>query len=395
MKYCIIIPDGAADFAVPELDERTPLEVARIPNMDRAAKEGLFGRVNTVPRRMEPGSDVATMSLLGYDPKEYYSGRAPLEAADMGVELDEKEWGFRCNLITTDGEILQDFCAGHISTEEADELVRVLNEELGDECIRFHTGTGYRHLMVYEPPSTLDVQTFPPHQVMGEALADILPRGRGSDPLINLMRTWGRVLKDHQIKEVRRDLGHNPATSIWLWGQGRRPKMESFEKKYGHSGAAISAVNLVRGIARLIGWDIVEVPGITGYTDTDYGAKGRYAIDALDRVDLVLVHVEASDEASHDQDPRAKVRAIEQVDQNIVGPLMAAREDFGEFRLLVLPDHVTSVEKGRHMRGPVPVAMWGDGVAASTGMPFDETHAAKTDTMWEEGHELMSSFLHT
>lgn len=394
MKYCIIVPDGAADFAVPELDDRTPLEVARIPNMDRAAREGLLGQVNTVPRRMEPGSDVATMSLVGYNPNEYYTGRAPLEAVDMGVELEADQWGFRCNFVTVDEGVLQDFCAGHITSEEASELIAVLNDELGSADVQFHVGTGYRNLMVYRPSSYLDIETNPPHQVMGESIMDILPQGKGSTRIIELMKASRKVLREHEVNAVRRDLGQNPGNMIWLWGEGKRPRMEPFSEKYGRSGAAISAVNLVRGIARLIGWEIIEVPGITGYTDTDYGAKGRYAIDALNRVDLVLVHVEASDEASHDQDPAAKVRAIEQIDQNVVGPVMAAREDLGELRVLVMPDHVTSVEHGRHMRGPVPMAMWGDGIQARSDMDFDETHAAETDIMYEKGHELMKSFLH-
>ncbi|MFW6044917.1 MAG: cofactor-independent phosphoglycerate mutase [Planctomycetota bacterium] len=392
-KYCIVIPDGAADYPVPELDDRTPLEVSRIPNIDRATAEGILGQVRTVPRRMDPGSDVAIMSVVGYDPHHYYTGRAPLEAVDMGVDLSEQQWGFRCNFITTDGSTLQDFCAGHISTEEAAELIDALNEELGNEHVSFHTGTGYRHLMVYESSSNLDLTTNPPHQVMGESLVDIFPEGRGRTELIELMRASRDVLEGHDVNAVRRDIGKNPANMIWLWGEGRRPAMESFEERYGYHGAAISAVNLVRGIARLVGWDIIQVPGITGYTDTDYAAKGRYAVDALDNYDIVLVHVEAPDEASHEQSPRGKVKAIEQVDEKIVGPIMAACEDFDEARMLVMPDHITSVEQGIHRRGLVPMVMWGEGINAGMESHFDERRAAETDIIWEEGHELMRSFL--
>ncbi len=394
MKYCIIIPDGAADYPVDELGERTPLETARIPNMDRAAEEGLLGQINTVPKRMAAGSSVAIMSILGYNPQEYYTGRAPLEAADMGVDIPADRWGIRCNFITVNNSRLEDFSAGHISTEESDALIESLNEEMGSERVTFHTGTGYRNLLVYKPTSPLDVETNPPHQVMGEELIDIFPTGRGSEQLVEMMRASQHVLENHEVNDVRRDLGQNPANMIWLWGQGRRPNMETFADKFGVDGGAISAVNLVKGIARLIGWDIIEVPGITGFTDTDYGAKGRYAIDALNDYDIVLVHVEAPDEASHEQDPRAKVRAIEQIDQNIVGPVMAAHESLDELKVMVLPDHITSVEQGRHSRGMVPIAMWGTGIHSGAGGRFDEAHAGETDVVWEKGHDVMRTFLH-
>ncbi|MFO7745282.1 MAG: hypothetical protein R6V36_07850, partial [Psychroflexus sp.] len=281
--------------------------------------------------------------------------------------------------------ILEDFSAGHISTEESEGLIESLNNQLGNDRMTFHTGTGYRNLLVYEPDVTLDVETCPPHQVMGENLVDILPTGKGSEDLTDIMRASQDVLENHEINEVRRDLGQNPANMIWLWGQGKRPSMEPFAEKYGVEGGAISAVNLVKGIARLVGWDIIDVPGITGFTDTDYGAKGRYAIDGLNNYDIVLVHVEAPDEASHEQDPRAKVRAIEQIDQNVVGPVMAARESMDGLRVLVMADHITSVESGRHRRGMVPMAMWGDGVQSAAGMRFDEPHSTDTDVVWEKG----------
>ncbi|MFW6457209.1 MAG: phosphoglycerate mutase, partial [Planctomycetota bacterium] len=276
-----------------------------------------------------------------------------------------------------------------------EELVKSLNEHLGSDDVRFYTGTGYRNLLVYEPRSILDIETTPPHQAMGELLMDILPTGKGSGHIIEIMRASKDVLENQEVNEVRRDLGQNPANMIWLWGEGSPPSMEPFSRKYGLSGKAISAVNLVRGLARLVGWDIIEVPGITGFTDTDYGAKGRYAIDALNNdAEIVLVHVEAPDEASHEQDARAKVRAIEQIDQNVVGPVLAAGDDFKGFRMMVMSDHITSVEKGRHMRGMVPMAMWGEGIRGSFGGRFDEGHAGKTDIVWDEGHDLMTSFVH-
>jgi len=395
MKYCIIIPDGMADLPVARLEDRTPLQVARTPNMDRAAAEGLLGQVNNIPRRMPPGSDVAIMSVIGYDPKKYYTGRGPLEAADMGVQLGEDDWGFRCNVITSDGENIVDFSAGHISTQEADLLIKALNEQLGTEDISFHTGTSYRHLMVYRGDETLDLETTPPHDVQGCPIADNLPKGKGSNLMIDLMERSINVLDEQEVNRVRRDLEQNPANMIWLWGEGKRPQLESFESRFGCRGAAISAVNLVRGIARLIGWDIIRVPGSTGYLDTDYAAKGRYAVDALDDYDLVLVHVEAPDEASHSGDVKAKVHSIEQVDREVVGPVMAAREQHADLRVLILPDHVTAVEKGLHMRGFVPFAMWGANVKAASGLQFAETYAAETDVSFDKGHDLMREFIHT
>jgi len=394
MKYCIIIPDGMADLAVKKLGGKTPLQVARTPAMDRASREGLLGLARTVPRRMPPGSDVAIMSVVGYDPAACYTGRGPLEAADMGIELGEDEWAFRCNLIATDGETLVDYCAGHITTPEADLLIRALNQELRSPRVRFYTGVGYRHQMTYrDEDDALALTTTPPHDVVGQPLVDVLPTGKGSGPILDLMERSTGVLEGHDVNRVRRDLEQNPANMIWLWGQGRPPLLEPFARKYGCKGAAISAVNLVRGLAKLIGWDIIDVPGATGYTDTDYAAKGRYAIGALAASDLVLVHVEAPDEASHEGNLQAKVRAIEQVDRHVVGPVIATAADWPELRVLVMPDHVTSLESGKHMRGPVPFLMWGAGVEARSGSDFTEELAAQTGVIFRKGHRLMGTFL--
>lgn len=394
MKYCLIVPDGMADFPVSRLKGQTPLEVARTPNMDRAAAEGLLGQARTIPGRMTPGSDVAIMSVMGYDPREYYTGRGPLEAADMGIELGEDDWAVRCNLVTADGGAIVDFSAGHITNPEAELLIQVLNKELGTETISFHAGTSYRHLMLYRGEEPLGVETMPPHDIMGQPIVENLPRGRLAEMLIDLMDRSMGLLDDHEVNQVRRDLGKNPANMIWLWGQGKRPAMEPFVEKYGRKGAIISAVNLVRGMGRLLGWDVIRVPGATGYTDTDYAAKGRHAVEALARFDLVFVHIEAPDEASHEGDVGAKVRAIERVDSAVVGPVMDAVATHPGLRLLVLPDHVTSVESRKHERGLVPFAMWGRGVKAESGRSFGERSAARTEVLWEAGHDLMASFVH-
>jgi len=394
MKYCVIIPDGMADLPVARLGDKTPLQVASKPNMDRAAREGMLGQVNTVPHRMAPGSDVAIMSVIGYDPRKLYTGRGPLEAADMGVELGPDDWAFRCNLITTDGTNIVDFSAGHITDKEAAVLIEVLNKELGSDEISFHAGPSYRHLMVYRGKEALDMETTPPHDVQGSPVADNLPRGKGADFIIDLMRRSAAILDGHEVNNVRRDLDQNPANMIWLWGEGKRPNLEPFATRFGVRGAAISAVNLIRGMAKLIGWDVIRVPGATAYLDTDYAAKGRYAVDALKTYDLVLVHIEAPDEAAHIGNVKAKIDAIEKVDLNVVGPIMAAREQWKDLRILIMPDHVTSVEKGLHLRGLVPFAMWGAYVLARSELDFTEACAAQTDIVLEEGFTLMRDFIH-
>ncbi len=393
MKYCIVVPDGAADYPVVKLEGKTPLEAARTPNMDRAAREGLLGTALHVPPRMTPGSSVAIMSVVGYDPAEYFTGRGPIEAADLGIELGPRDWAVRCNLISVAGDVLADFTAGHISTEEAEVLIAALNARLGSDDVKFYTGTSYRHILIYGGPEVIEVRTTPPHDVVGQPVEEHYPQGAGDELLIGLMEQSRAALESHEINQVRVDLGKNPANMIWLWSPGKKPAMPAFESRFGIAGAVISAVNLVRGIGRLIGWDVIRVPGATGYVDTDYAAKGRYAIDALRDYDLVLVHVEAPDEASHDKDLKAKIRAIEQIDHEIVGPLMARADQQGDLRLLVVPDHLTSVQDGKHKREPVPFAIWGSGIRAASGLPYTEAHAASSEVEIERGHELMGELL--
>ena len=393
MKYCIVIPDGAADRAVPRLADATPLEAARTPNMDRAAADGLLGMVSHVPARMTPGSSVAMMSVVGYDPREHYTGRGPLEAADLGIPMAAGDWALRCNLITAVDDTLEDFTAGHVTTEEAGLLLSALNAELGSAQIEFHVGTAYRHIMTWRCGRAIDAQAMLPHEMVGGSLRANYPEGGSGKWLADLMERSRAVLEGHEVNQVRADLGKNPANMIWLWGQGMQPELPAFEGRFGVRGGVISGVNLVRGIGRLIGWDVIDVPGATAYTDTDYAAKGRYAVDALGRLDLVLVHVEAPDEASHEGDVAAKVRAIERIDREIVGPVMAHREMVDGLRLLVMPDHVTAVGDGRHKRGAVPYLMWGDGVKAASGRRYMEAHARATDVELEHGHDLMAEFL--
>lgn len=393
MKYCIIVPDGMADYPQRKFTGRTPLEIARTPNMDRLAKEGELGLVQIIPKGFSPGSDVANLSLLGYDPAKYYTGRAPLEAVNLGITLGQGDWAFRCNLITADEDTLADFSAGHISQKEANILMALVNEKLGAKDIQFFPGVSYRNIMVHRGGYAFKLKTTPPHDIQGQSISKHLPRGEGAKLLCDLMEASRGLLDAHDINEVRRDLGQNPANMLWLWGEGQAPQLPKFKDRFGLTAAAISAVDLVKGIATCLGWENIAVPGATGYLDTDYAAKGRYAIEALKTHDLVFVHIEAPDEAAHEGEPEKKVRAIEHVDREIIGPMADALRASGEFRLMVLPDHFTPIQKRTHSPEPVPFVMAGTDVAAKSGLTFTEANAAKTGVLVSEGHRLMERFL--
>ena len=392
MKYAIIIPDGAADLPIAELGGKTPLEAAHTPNMDRIAAIGRIGTVRNVPKGMYCGSDVAIMSVLGYDPRQYYTGRAPLEAAAQGLTLDKDETVFRCNFITVVDGLMEDYAAGHISTGEAAALIVELNRMLGGERVKFHAGVSYRHLMTFK--GDLDVQTTPPHDIMGKPVQQFLPTGKGADLLRTIIDRSQAILGTHEINTVRRDLGDNPATSIWLWGQGKMPQLPDFRSRYGVSGAAITAVDLIRGLARLIGWTNIQVPGATGYIDTNYAGKGAAAAEALDKYDLVLVHVEAPDEAGHVGNVDAKVQAISSIDQHVVGPVLTRLQKEGrDWRILVLPDHPTPCSIRTHSEAAVPFAIAGKRIEAVIGKTFTEEEAAAGDLHIDRGYELMEYFL--
>ena len=394
MKYAIIIPDGAADRPAKALVNRTPLEVARLPHMNRIAAEGRLGTVQTVPAGLSPGSDVAILSLLSYDPTKHYTGRAPLEAVARGIELAPDDWVFRCNFVTVAEEEMMDYSAGHIRTQEAQVLIAALEERFGSDSLRFYAGVGYRHLVVIKG-ERFGVRTTPPHDIMGLPIKRHLPKGKHAARLKELMHASREVLATHPINTVRRDLGENLATQVWLWGEGRRPTLESFHARWNVRGAAITAVDLVRGIAKLIGWDIIEVEGATGYYDTNYAGKAAAAIAALKDHDLVVVHVEAPDEAGHNGDAREKVKALEAIDREIVGPVLAALEASGQpWRILVSPDHETPLEMRTHERQAVPFAMMGSGLPVGrSGGAMTEADARKTGMHVAVGHELMEYFL--
>jgi 2,3-bisphosphoglycerate-independent phosphoglycerate mutase len=399
-KYVIVIPDGAADEPFEALGGKTALQFATIPEMDRVAQEGILGRSRNVPDRFLPASDVATLSLFGYDPERYYTGRAPLEAAAMGVVLGPDDWAVRCNLIHVDDGKLADFTAGHITSEEGRALIESLGAELGRPGIEFHPGVSYRNLLIYrggpsDRPFSDETVTDPPHDHPDQPAADHLPRGPGSDMLKDLMARASGVLASHPVNRARIAAGKKPANAIWLWGQGRAPIVPRFADVHGLSGAIISAVDLVRGVGVLAGWTRIEVAGATGYLDTDYDAKGEAAIRALDDFDIVCVHVEAPDEASHEGRADAKVEAIERIDAAIVGPLRRALKNHDRWRMVISPDHSTLLRTRAHDRAPVAWAMAGTGLGGlGTSASYDEVCArAAGYPFFEQGYRLMQKFL--
>jgi len=393
MKYAIILPDGAADEVAGESQQRTPLVAAKKPNIDWVASNGQIGTVRTVPVGMPAGSDVATMSVLGYSPKRYYTGRAPIEAAARKVPVGPEDLVFRCNLVTIVDGVMEDFSAGHISTEEARKIIADLNAALGGGRFEFYCGVSYRHLMVWRGAGEPDIRTTPPHDIPGQKVARYLPAGRDAEVIRELMAKSQEILAEHEVNQVRRDLGENPATSIWLWGQGKTPRLARFSERYGVEGAAVAAVDLMRGIATLIGWRLIDVPGATGYLDTNYAGKGHAAAEALDNFDLVAVHIEAPDEAGHNGDFDAKVEAIERIDKYVVGPILEKLRSYDAWRILVVPDHPTPIATRIHSPQPPPFCMAGSGIGSSGAAGFDEFVAERSALKIDPGHELMEYFL--
>jgi 2,3-bisphosphoglycerate-independent phosphoglycerate mutase len=397
MKYVVLVGDGMADRPLKELNDRTPLEGAKIPHITEIAKAGQVCYGYTIPKGFTPASDVANLSVLGYDPTVYYKGRGPLEAANMNIELEEDDVAFRCNLVTAGEAKLLDYSAGHITDKEASRLMEALDQKLGSKEIKFYPGVSYRHLMVIKKGTgsggNFTAICFPPHDVIGQPIAKNLPRGEGADVLKRLMQDSFSLLSSHEINKVRVDLKENPANMIWLWGQGTSPDMPMFADKYGLNGAVISAVNLVNGIGKLIGFEVISVPGATGYYDTNYQGKGDYAVEALKKHDFVFVHVEAPDEASHNGDIRAKIMAIENFDRHVVGTVFKYLKTLDEWRIMVLPDHATPISVRSHATDTIPLAICGTGVPADDIMVFSEKAARTSQVCFDKGHAIMDYFI--
>ena len=390
MKYLILIGDGMADFPLPELGGKTPLEHAKTPNMDMAARMGSIGRVATIPKGLPPGSDVANMSLMGYDPALYYSGRAPIEAASLGVKLEPDDTAFRCNLVTLDQGLMSDYSAGHIETDDAREILAELSMNLGNEAVRFYPGISYRHLVVIQGMSGEIVCT-PPHDISGKDFGPYLPKGPGSDIILLLMERAHSVLVSLQVNKKRVKEGKMPATDIWLWGQGQAVALPLLRDRYGIGGGVISAVDLVRGLGILAGLEAPRVPGATGYLGTNYAGKIEAAKAILEKEDFAYLHVEAPDETSHEGSIDKKIQAIEEFDTKIVGEMLEYQQKRGDLRILVAPDHATPVSMKTHHEMPVPFAVCGPGIARDSAAEYGEKAAGTGKIL--TGVELFDKFI--
>jgi len=393
-KYLMVVLDGAADRPLPELEGRTPLQAADTPAMSRLAAGGIVGLVKTVPDGMTPGTDVAFLSILGYDPKRYFAGRAGLEALSLGIPLDAKDVAFRCNLVTVDDDAanILHYSAGEISTQEARPLVTLVRERLGSRRFVLHPGQSFRNILVWRAGS-LEVQTTPPHEVQGQAVEPHLPRGDGDGELRQFIFDSFELLHKHDINRRRLDEGRFPANMLWPWGQGRLPQLPSFPVMHGVTAALVAGTDTVKGMAAASGITVLDVPGATGNLDTDFAAKGRAAISALEVYDLVIVHIEAPDTAAHNGDLEGKVWSIEQIDHEIVGPVADFLRPYEQHKVLILPDHYTCLSTRGHAADPVPFLLYTPFLIPDHSEHFDEPSASESDWTLDDGHRLINLML--
>jgi len=391
MKYCVLILDGASGWPLEEFGGKTCLELARKPNLDLLASQGVVGLVRTVPSGMEASSACACLSILGYDPRIYYTGRGPIEAHSLGVKLEEGEVAFRCNLVTIrEGKMLS-YSAGQITSAESRELIAALEQSLGDERVRFYPGVGYRHICtIREGEECLKAVCTPPHEIPGKPISDFLPRGEGSELLLRLMERSREVLEKHPVNLKRQEQGKPPANLVWLfWGGRRAPELPQFSQMYGLSAALTSGVDLLKGLAKLSGMEVLNIPGVTAGLDSDHAAQAEGALWALERHDLVFIHIEAPDEAAHEGKMREKVETIERIDQEVVSRFLSRPE----LRVLISPDHPTPIKLRTHAPDPVPFLIWGPRIGRNGANGFSEREAQGTGLFLERGHELLRSLL--
>jgi 2,3-bisphosphoglycerate-independent phosphoglycerate mutase len=398
MKYIVMLGDGMADYPIESLGGRTPLQAAKKPNIDRLAKYGEMGMVKTVPDGMKPGSDVANLAAMGYDPRSCYTGRSPLEAVSIGIQMNDTDVAFRCNLVTLSDEpeyadkTMVDYSSGEITTAEAAQLIQAVDQAFRTEDILFYPGISYRHCMIWHKgPVGLDLT--PPHDISDRKVTGYLP---GNPVILDLMRRSYQILKDHPVNQARIARGLNPANSIWLWGEGTRPGVTRFEAAYGVKGSVISAVDLIKGIGLCAGMKVIEVEGATGNIDTNFRGKGQAALDTLlEGQDLVYIHVEAPDECGHHGDLEGKIRSIELIDSEIVGPLLEGLEKAGEpYSILVMPDHPTPIAIKTHIADPIPYLLYRSGQETESGADtYNEVTAAASGRFEAEGYRLMEKLL--
>lgn len=401
MKYVVLLCDGMADIPAEALGDKTPIEAARKPHMDALAAKAEVGTVRTVPEGLSPGSDVANLAVMGYDTRECYTGRSPLEAANIGIDLTDDDVAFRCNLVTLsedepyEQKTLADYCAGDIHTVDADKIIRSVQEAFGGGEFDFYTGTAYRHCLVWHGGKTAIGKITPPHDITGRVIADYLPSDPVAAPILDLMRRSVELLRDHPVNRARIEKGLPPANAIWLWGQGKRPRLQNFEERTGLRGAMVSAVDLLKGIGRLAGMQVCNVEGATGYIDTNYEGKLAAAVDALrNGCDFAYIHVEAPDECGHRGEMDNKVHAIEDIDRRVLGPLLEALSSMGDYTVMVLPDHPTPLSIRTHSSDPVPYLLYRSNAETDSGVVcFTETAARASGRHIETGFRLLDHML--
>ena len=401
MKYVVLLCDGMADYAVPQLGNKTPMEAAHKPAMDTLAQKAELGMMKTVPEGLPAGSDVANLSVIGYNPAECYSGRSPLEAANLGVEMADDDVALRCNLVTLSEEpdyaakTMVDYCAGDISTNEARALIEALQAAFGGGEFDFYTGTAYRHCLIWHGGKTALGKVTPPHDISGRVIGDYLPTDPAAAPLLDMMKKSVELFRDHPVNVARREKGLSPATSAWFWGQGSRPQLQNFEQKYGLRGAMISAVDLLKGIARLTGMQVCLVDGATGYIDTNFEGKRDAALAALQNgCDYAYIHLEAPDECGHRGEVANKVRAIEEIDTRILAPMLPKLREMGDFTLLICPDHPTPLSTRTHAADPIPYLLYRSDRPLDSGITaFTEKTASETGLYLPAAFEMLSRMI--
>ena len=401
MKYVVVLYDGMADYPVPALGGKTPMEVADKPNMDALAGKAEVGLVRTVAEGLKPGSDVANMSVMGFDPMQYYTGRSPLEAASIGIDMAPTDVSLRTNLVTLspddapyEEKVMEDYCAGDISTEEARELIAAVEEAFGSDAFCFYPGVSYRHCLIWKNGTTELGNMTPPHDISGKVIGPYLSADANAKVLIDMMKKSYDILKNHPVNLKRVAEGKRPANSIWLWGEGKRPAFPPFEKVYGIKGGVVSAVDLIKGIGRCAEMEVAEVEGATGYIDTNFEGKADAALDLLTRNDLVYIHFEAPDECGHRNEPENKVKAIEMIDSRVLPRLLAGLKAYDDYKIMILPDHPTPIVTRTHASDPVPYLIYHKNKEVTGVATINESTAKATGVFIDHGPDIMAHFLH-
>ncbi len=400
MKYVVVLYDGMADYPVPVLDGKTPMMVAKKPNLDYLAQRAEVGLVRTVAEGLKPGSDVANMSVMGFDPMKYYTGRSPLEAASIGIDMKKTDVSLRCNLVTLseddkpyEEKTIEDYCADDISTEEAEEIIKTIEEELGNDVFRFYPGVSYRHCLIWDNGTTDLGKMTPPHDITGKVITDYLSTSENAKHLIEMMKKSYDILKNHPVNIARKAKGKRPANSIWLWGEGTRPAFSPFEEVTGVKGGVVSAVDLIKGIGGCAEMEVAEVEGATGYIDTNFEGKAEAGLDILERNDLVYIHFEATDECGHRNEPENKVRAIEMIDERVLPILSEGLKKYDDYKIMVLPDHPTPIVTRTHASDPVPYLIYHKNKEVEGVETINEETAANTGNFIDFGPGIMSHFI--